>query len=272
MTTLILLSLALSTPQSCCDMNAFVADPAFVAKHPSPRPFQFKATVGKNVTFRDADGKAAKGFFVPAKKGTKAAVIMVHEWWGLNDYIRKEAESLRNQTGYAVLAVDLYEGKVATQPQDAGKLMAAVNQARGRAIVSGAVTDLKRGDLGFKAAKIGTIGYCFGGGWSHQTAIEGGKNVEACVIYYGMPDMDPARLAKLRAPVLMIYGTQDKWISPDVAKRFQSAMAAAKKPLTVKGYDADHAFANPSNPKFNKKAREDANRETIAFYRRHLGK
>jgi carboxymethylenebutenolidase len=271
MINLLLLSLAFGGQQSCCDMAQFAADPAFVAKHLAPKPFRFQATTGRMVTFAATAGKPGSGFYVPPRKGAKAAVIMIHEWWGLNDHIKREAERLNKDTGYAVLAVDLYEGTVAKTPAEAGRAMQSVNEARATSVVAGAVRDLKRGDLGFKASKLGTIGYCFGGGWSHRTAIEGGKNVNACVIYYGMPDMAPARLARLQAPVLMVYGTQDKWINKDVAEKFRAAMQKAGKSIVVKPYNADHAFANPSNPKFDAKAGEDARRQTLAFYRKHLG-
>ena len=268
----LILTLASDTPASCCDgMKDFLSDPAFIRTHLPPRPINFIAQSGKNVTFPDANGRPAHAFYVPPRKGAKAAVVMVHEWWGLNDHIRKEAERLHNDTGYAVLAVDLFDGKVATTPEDAGKLMAGVNVPNATAIVRGAVVDLKNGKFGFKAPKIGTIGYCFGGGWSLNTAIEGGKNVNACVMYYGMPDNRPARIAMLKAPVLFIYGTQDKWITPAVAETFHQAMEKAGKSDTVRPYNADHAFANPSNPKYDKVSGEKARHETLAFYKKHLG-
>jgi carboxymethylenebutenolidase len=170
-----------------------------------------------------------------------------------------------------VLAVDLYEGKIGKTAQEASTLMANVDKGRCTAIVAGAVADLKKGDLGLKFARIGTVGYCFGGGWSHETAIQGGKNVQACVMYYGMPDVAPTALAKLKAPVLMIHATQDQWINQKVVDGFQEAMDKAGKSLRVLHYDAAHAFANPSNPKYDKPAADAAYAEVLAFYKKNLG-
>jgi carboxymethylenebutenolidase len=234
-------------------------------------PLRFAAKAGKMVRFRTSDGKTAGGFYVPPKRNGGPGIVMVHEWWGLNDYIRREAERLHDQLGYGVLAVDLYEGHVAKTPEEAGKLMQTVRTPRGTAIVGGAVKALAGGSLGVKSGRIGTIGWCFGGGWSHRAAIAGGPAVKACVMYYGMPDTDPASLERLKAPVLMVWATRDGWINQGVVDKFKSAMAAAKKPLTVLPFDADHGFANPSNPKFDRAAADKAWAATVSFYRKHLG-
>lgn len=246
-------------------MNAFVADPAFVAKHPAPLPFAFEPENGKAVTFPAKDGTSAKGYYVPGKK---AGIIMVHEWWGLNDYIKREAERLHDATGYGVLAVDLYDGKVATDAKEAGEYMQNADPKRDTAIVSGAIAALKTGALGNKFTKLGTIGWCFGGGWSLNAAMVGGSSVKAAVAFYGMP---PADVSALKAPVLFVWAKQDNWINAKVVSDFQSRMKASNKPLTVLSYDADHAFANPSNPKYKKADAEDAMAKTLAFYKKHLG-
>ncbi|AIE85290.1 Dienelactone hydrolase family [Fimbriimonas ginsengisoli Gsoil 348] len=253
-------------------MSSFAADPAFVAAHLAPLPMRFAARAGKNVSFRTSDGKTALGFYVPPARKGAPGIVMVHEWWGLNDYIRREAERLHDELGYGVLAVDLYEGKVATTPQEAGKLMQAVRPDRAKAIVHGAVNALKDGELGNRFAKVGSIGWCFGGGWSLQAAIQGGPAVKACVMYYGMPDTDPADLKRLKAPVLLVWATRDGWINKGVVDGFKTAMANAKKPLTVLPFDADHGFANPSNPKYDKVSGDKAWQATISFYKTHLGK
>ena len=251
-------------------MSPLANDPAFVAAHPNPLPLRFVAVEGKDVHFGVRSGAPANGFYVPPAKGSHAAVILVHEYWGLNDYIRRESERLHDATGYAILAIDLYDGKVATDSATAAKYMQGVDQDRCLAIAGAAVADLKSGTFGFKAKTIGTVGYCFGGGWSERTAIVGGKRVQACVVYYGMPDMRAASLERLKAPVLMFQGKQDQWINDKVVSDFESAMKAAGKSLEVHSYDAPHAFANPSNPRYNKEAAEDAKRRELAFFRAHL--
>jgi len=263
----------ISGPKSCCggDMMPFMSDPAFLSMHQPPLPFHYTGKDGSSITIKDANGKEAGAFYVPPSPGVKVAIVMIHEFWGLNDFIKQEANKVHNSTGYAVLALDLYEGKVGKTVDEARQLMASVDKVRATAIVSGAVNDLKRGDLGVKFAKIGTVGYCFGGGWSHETAIQGGKNVQACVVYYGMPDTEKDALAKLKAPVLMIHATKDQWINEKVVDEFQTKMKEAGKSLQVLHYDANHAFANPSNPVYDKKDADDAYGHVIAFYKKQLG-
>lgn len=268
---LVLSATAVTAPKSCCaNMGEFASDPAFVAAHLAPRPMRFAPTEGHAVSI-PVKGKAAAGFFVPASKGKSVAVIMVHEWWGMNDYIRREAERLHDKTGYAVLAVDLYEGKVATDEKEAGQLMGQVDATRAKSIVGSAVNSLKTGTFGIRAKKLGTVGFCFGGGWSYQTAVAGGKNVNACVMFYGMPDTSPAALSALKAPVLMVHAKKDQWINDKVVGDFEAAMKKVKKPLTVLHYDAAHGFANPSNPIYDQKSADDAWAHTVAFYKKTLG-
>lgn len=249
-------------------MAALSMDPKFAEAHLPPRPMRFAPTTGKDVTFAASDGKSASGFYVPAKAGAPA-IIMVHEWWGLNDYIKREAQTFGSK-GYAVLAVNLYDGPAATSAKEAGEKMNAVKPERCQAILNGAISSLTSGKLGTKYTKLGTIGWCFGGGWSHRAAIAGGPAVKACVMYYGMPDTDQADLAKLKAPVLMVWATQDKWINKGVVDGFKSAMSTAKKPLTVLPFNEDHAFANPSNPKYSKKDATTAMNATLAFFKKYL--
>ena len=117
-------------------MAQFASDPAFVAAHATPLAIHFKPIEGKQISIPDANGKPAGAFYVAPAKGSKVAIIMIHEFWGLNDHIKKEAEHMHAETGYAVLAVDLYEGKVATDAKVASGYMAAVDQARATAIVT----------------------------------------------------------------------------------------------------------------------------------------
>lgn len=267
------LSIALPVPQtpSCCSMTKFASDPAFIASHMSPLPLTWTPERGHSVTFKTGYGGVGNGFFVPGKNGSTKALILVHEWWGLNSYIKREAETLERETGYNVLAIDLYDGKTTSDPNRAGQLMQSVDDTRAKAISGGAVAALKRGDFDFKATKIGTIGFCFGGGWSYQTALLGGPRVQACVMFYGMPDSSPAAIAHLHAPVLFIQAKRDRWINDDVTQKFEEAMHAAGKPIQVLRYDADHAFANPSNPHYDAAATADAMKHALEFYRKYMG-
>jgi len=256
---------------SCCpSMAQFVSDPKFLAAHFTPPKLAWQATIGKMVHFAAPFGGEASGFYVPPTARSKVAIIMVHEYWGLNDFMKRTAEKLHNDTGYAVLAVDLYDGKVATDPSEAGKLMADNNEQRSASIISGGFSALAKDQFGFKPTHIGTVGYCFGGGWSERAAIIGSNRVQACVVYYGLPDIRPASLARLKAPVLMFQALQDQWINGTVVGNFKSAMATAGKQLQVVPYDANHAFANPSNPHFNAEVSADAYRRELAFFKSKL--
>jgi carboxymethylenebutenolidase len=165
-----------------------------------------------------------------------------------------------------VIALDLYDGKVATTQQEAGKYMGEAKEERIRAIIKGAL------DYVGPKAKIGTIGWCFGGGWSLQTALMAGKQTSACVMYYGMPETDVDKLKAINGPVLGIFAKKDGWINPDKVKEFEANMKKVAKKLTVKMYDADHAFANPSNPKFDKEAAADAHKAALAFLKKYSAK
>jgi carboxymethylenebutenolidase len=266
-----LLALAADDGSCCASMKELADKPAFIAAHLSPQAIDFHPKYGKMVSL-EVGSDSASMFVVPPAEGVKAGVVMIHEWWGLNDHIKREAERLREAAGYGVVAVDLYGGKVAQSSEEASKLMGSVDSARAREIVRFVVQQMKGGKLfGRPMEKVGSIGYCFGGGWSFQTALLAGKDVDACVIYYGMPETDPAKLNALSAPVLGIFGSRDKFINPEVVAKFEVAMKQASKKLTVHSYDADHAFANPSNPKYDKANADKAWKETLSFFKKLLG-
>lgn len=243
----------------------FVQDENFNMSHPDPLPYVHQSEIGKMVTFKTADGKDGIGYVLMAKKKTNNWIFVFQEWWGLNDHIKRESEKLYNDLGNVnVLAIDMYDGKLATTREDAGKYMGEFKQDRGNAIVKGAI-----GFAG-KNAKIGTIGWCFGGGQSMQASLTAGKQAAACVIYYGMPETDVNRLKNLNTDVLNIWPTQDQWINKEVTDKFEANMKEAGKKLTTKAYDADHAFANPSNPKFNPEFTADAYKSTLEFFKARL--
>ncbi|MCH8274645.1 MAG: dienelactone hydrolase family protein [Armatimonadetes bacterium] len=263
---------SVQSQNSCCaDFAALGGNPAFVAFHESPKVINYRPQKGR-MSKLEYGSQKADVFIVPPAEGSQAAVIMIHEWWGLNDHIKREAERLNAATGYGVAAIDLYGGRVAANRQDASRYMQEVEEETAREIVRAAADRIVRGELfGRNLPKVGTIGYCFGGGWSLQAALLGGSDVSACVVYYGMPETDAARLKSLRAPVLGIFAKRDGWINPQVVEQFGEAMKKAGKSLTVRSYDADHAFANPSNPNYDEENAGKAWKETLAFFKKHLG-
>jgi carboxymethylenebutenolidase len=262
---------AQNTTMSCCSKSSTVAfamlsnDESFKASHLSPLPFHFNPAKGRMVSIKTRDGNKSSAFEVKAENPTSNYVIMVHEWWGLNDYIKQEAEKLQGELGNVnVIALDLYEGKVATNAEEASKYMGETKEERIRAIIGGAI------DYAGKDARIQTIGWCFGGGWSLQASIMAGKQGTGCVMYYGMPEKDVNKLKTLNAPVLGIFASKDGWITPAVSDQFEQEMKLLNKSITIKSYDADHAFANPSNPKYDKTSAEDAHKMAVEFLKSHL--
>jgi carboxymethylenebutenolidase len=195
------------------------------------------------------------------------AVIVIHEWWGLNDHVRHWADRLAAD-GYVALAVDLYGGQVATDPDTAMSLMKAVDETTAHAILSAAKTYLAE-DPRFAADKQAVIGWCFGGGWSLRQAIAD-PDLDAAVIYYGHPVTDVAALAKINAPMLGVFANQDQAIPPAVVDEFATAVATAGKSLELHRYDAAHAFANPSNPKYDQESAADAWNHVRSFLAKHL--
>lgn len=243
----------------------FASNKEFNMSHATPAPYVHQSEVGKMITFKTSGGKDANAYLLTAKTKSDNWIFVFQEWWGLNDHIKREAEQLYNDLGNVnVLAIDMYDGKITTDKDEAGKLMGEFKQERGDAIVKGALTYVG------KSAKIGTVGWCFGGGQSMQAALNAGKQAAACVIYYGMPEENVDRLKKLNCDVLTIWPTQDQWINVNVIDKFDSNMKAAGKNLTVKSYNADHAFANPSNPKHNKAFTADAYKNTLDFFKARL--
>lgn len=244
----------------------FASNKDFTAKHPSPLAFVHESQAGgKMIKFKTADGREGSAYLLEAKTKSDNWIFVFQEWWGLNDYIKREAENLYNDLGNVnVLALDMYDGKLATEAQTAGKYMQEFKQERGDAIVKGALA------YAGPKAKVGTIGWCFGGGQSMQASLTAGKQAVACVMYYGMPEENVDKLKTLNTDVLNIWPMQDKWINKEMMDRFEKNMAAAGKKLTIKSYDADHAFANPSNPKHSKEMSADAYKNTVEFFKARL--
>lgn len=257
---------------SCCApatatvrFASFAKQKRFVAKHEAPLPFTLSEPKGTMIRFATDDGKAASGYEVRAAQKTNKYVFVLHEWWGLNDYIKQEAERIQQELGnVTVIALDLYDGNVASTREDAAKYMQGAKTERLQAIIRGAKS------YAGKDARVCTVGWCFGGGWSLQTTLLLGSNAAGCVMYYGMPENDAQKIASLSAPVLGIFAKQDKWITPQVVETFEKAMKKAGKAITVKSYDADHAFANPSNPHYAKEFAEEAHKHAIEFLRTQL--
>ena len=241
----------------------FASNKNFNEEHQMPRAYVHVSQAdGKMISFDCPDGVKGNGFILMASKKTNNWIFVFQEWWGLNDNIKKWAEDLYGELGNVnVIALDMYDGKLATDRENAGKYMQAFKQERGDAIVKGALA------YAGKSAKVGTVGWCFGGGQSLQAALTAGKQTAGCVMYYGMPEEDVNRLKNLNSDVLNIWATRDQWINKEVMDKFEKNMAEAGKKLTIYSYDAEHGFANPSNAIFDEKAYQDSRMKTIEYFK-----
>ena len=247
------------------DMAALALDPEFQAMHPQPLPYTHLSAVGQMITFATPDGKTASGFMLKAPKKSKKWLFVFQEWWGLNDHIKRQAEVFYTDlSDVNVIAIDMYDGQLATVPADAGKLMSQTKPERIDAIIKGAI------ELAGKKAKIASVGWCFGGMLSLKSAILEGEQAVGCVMYYGRPEKDVEKLKTLNTNVLGIFGSQDKGIPVATVTEFEENMKKANKAVTIKMYDAGHGFANPSNPVFNQTAAEDAYKNALAYLKEKL--
>jgi carboxymethylenebutenolidase len=235
---------------------AAVAVPAFSAE--------------ESVTFPSGSEKAMGLLVTPPGKGPFPAVIVIQEWWGLDDWVKDQARALARE-GYVALAVDLYRGKVTKSPDEAHQLMNGLPPDRAMRDLKAAFAHLQ-GRADVKKERIGVIGWCMGGRYALSLATEE-PGLAAVVAYYGAPPTDAAALARIKAPVLGNYGGDDKGPSPDQVKAFEAALKQAGQPVDVKIYEgAPHAFANPNNPwkGYREAAAKDAWARTTAFFAKHL--
>lgn len=200
-------------------------------------------------------------------KAPLPAIVVIHEWWGLNDHVKHWADRLAAD-GYAALAVDLYGGVVAKNPDEAMAAMKKVDDEASRKTLLAAHEFLAQ-DARVKAQKRGSIGWCFGGSKSLALALAA-KDLDACVMYYGHPVLEPEKLAPLHAPLLGIFGARDASIPPETVAQFDKALTEAKKTHTILSYEAEHAFANPSSKRYDEKNAAAAWEKVRAFFAQHL--
>lgn len=200
------------------------------------------------------------------------AVIMIHEWWGLNEHIKNQADILAKE-GYVVLAVDLYRGEVAADSNRARELTSSVRNNSASAIdnLQSAVNYVKSLEM-VDGSRIASLGWCFGGDWSLQLALNSSENpLAATIVYYGRPVTDTASLSSISWPILGIFGDQDQAIPVESVKQFTSALNASGVTNEIYLYEGvGHAFANPSGDNYAPKETADAWQKTIGFLRTYL--
>lgn len=235
-------------------------------------PTEDNAVVGEMVTYGQLGETPINGYLVHPNKSDRPlpGVIVIHEWWGLNDNIKAMTRKLAAE-GYTALAVDLYEGESADNPEKARELVmnAQENSDRLRENLTLAYQYL---DSEENAPKIASLGWCFGGSWSLNTALLFPETLDAAVIYYGGDlETDPEVLKPLQMPILGIFGELDQRPSVETVKAFEAALNSLDKPVEIYIYpNANHAFANPSGERYNPEAAADAWEKTKAFLSEHL--
>lgn len=226
------------------------------------------AQEGAAVQYKSGDETVTGYIFTPHSapaKGKLPAIVVIHEWWGLTPWVKEQAQKFADQ-GYVTLAIDLYRGRMTTNPDEAHELMRAVPNDRAVRDLKAAVAYLKtRKDV--DTAKLGGIGWCMGGGYALQLA-EAEPDLKAVVVNYGAVTTDSATLQPIHAAILGLFGGQDRGIKPEDVNAFAAKMKELDKSIEVKIYpDAGHGFENPNNKSgYNKADAEDAYRRQTEFF------
>jgi carboxymethylenebutenolidase len=229
------------------------------------------AAKSKQVSYKSGDDTVQGILYTPSSGGNAKlpAIVVIHEYWGLNDWVKQQAERLADQ-GYAALAIDLYRGKVATSPDEAHELMRGVPPDRATRDLLAAANYL-RSQPNVDPNRVGSIGWCMGGGYSLDLALNDPK-LAAAVINYGHLATDPASIAKIHAAILGNFGGLDQGIPPADVRKFEAELKQAGKQADIKIYDdAGHAFENPNNKTgYKPEDTQDAMRRTDQFFASNL--
>lgn len=265
----------------CCALLASCAAPGLASadgyvdvmarEHAGDAPVSGAAggTPAEGIRGEIIDAQGLQGYLARPAGAPRAGLIVIHEWWGLNDNIREMSRRLAAE-GYLALAVDLYEGEVAADAEQARGLMSATMGDPGRidAVLQAAYRWLREEG---SVERVGSIGWCLGGALALRTALMLPEDLDAAVIYYGRVETEPARLAPLRMPILGIFGGRDRGIPLESVREFEAILQTLGKTVEIVVYDhADHAFANPSGTRYEPESAADAWRRTLEFLDEHL--
>ena len=227
-----------------------------------------QAKRGETISQTLADGREIEGYLARNDNPNAPVVVLIHEWWGLNDQIKAMAVEV-SQHGFHALAIDLFAGSVATDRAGALAQIGAMDADEAKATIAHWLAWARANGNG--NGKVATLGWCFGGGWSLQSALLD-QNLDAAIIYYGRVDVTPQDLATLNTPLLGHFATQDASINAAMVEGFEANLKRAGKAdlLTRYWYDAGHGFANPSGGRYDREDTQLAWQRTHAFLREHL--
>lgn len=246
-----------------------VVEEAKPAEQAQAQPPPGANLVTEMVQYNDADGETLMGYLArPSGGEAKPAVVVIQEWWGLNDHIKDVANRFSNE-GFVALAPDLYHGAVVTEPDEARKLVMELDMAEAVKEIQQGIDFLLTQDY-VAGEKVGIVGFCMGGGLSLQTALAE-DNLGAAVAFYGRP-LEPDQVAQVKAPILGLYGAADQGIPVDAVNQMDQALDDAGVENEFKIYEgAGHAFFNDTAPSYNAAAATDAWPLTLEWFRTHLG-
>ena len=226
------------------------------------------ATISSEVIYGQTGDQQHKGYLSqPANKTAKSGLIVIHEWWGLNEDIHLMADQLAG-LGYHSLAVDLYDGKSADGVREAFQLSSGLSKNEDTALANlKEAYDYLTEELGVE--KVGIIGWCLGGKWSLRGSLMLPNEIDATVIYYGSLIDDREKLATLEMPIIGFIGTKDRLHKQFI--QFDDDLKALNKDYSIHVYEgAKHAFANASGMAYEAEAAEDSWEKTVAFLAKHL--
>jgi carboxymethylenebutenolidase len=221
------------------------------------------------VEFNAKGGAAASGeLSLPEGSGKAPGLVLVQEWWGVNDHIRALVDRFA-KAGFVVLAPDLYHGTVTRDAGEASKLMQELDGQRAMSDIAGAVAYLLAHPR--VNGKVGITGFCMGGAYTFA-ATSAIPEIAAAASFYGIPPLERLDFAKMKAPILAHVARRDQWVTPEKAESLAKQINAHGGSAQVELYDADHAFVNDTRPEvYAPEAAKLAVDRTVAFLHQHLG-
>jgi carboxymethylenebutenolidase len=220
----------------------------------------FDESVGQTITFEIPNEHPGSGYLIKSKTESNNWLFIYHDRYGLTSEVKEEAYALwKDLENVNVLAIDLYDGKVAQSSSQAMRFLMSSKYNRNISIIQGAL------DYVGPDARIGSLGWSAGGSWSLQTAIHAGERNVACVVYYGMPENNVEKLKDIQHDVLAIFANQDTWITPNLANSFKSNMDQAGKSLTVVDFEGAGGFADKKSMNYDKEKADEAYNHVISY-------
>jgi len=221
--------------------------------------------MGQIVTFKRPDGNDCNGYLAGPAAGDRApGVVVIQEWWGLNDQIKGVADRFA-AIGYRALVPDLYKGKVTLDVAEAKHLMTNLNFGDAATQdVRGATQYLKQ-----SSAKVGVVGFCMGGALTVLAAMYV-KEADACSSWYGFPPEQAGDVRTIATPLQLHLAEKDQSFAPEAARALEAKLKEGKVPFESYWYNAGHAFFNEQGPNYDAECAKLAWDRSVNFFAKHL--